>query len=421
MGHLFRRFRQPAVVGEIVAGILLGTLLGVLSGDLAGQLFPPDARSVLKPLGQAGLVLFAFLLGLDIDLRRAGRKRSVIVISLASVLVPFGLGVLLATQLYDGPRGAGDANPDFLPFALFIGTAMAITAFPVLARILVERGMHRSSLGSLALACAALNDILGWAILATVLAIVASAGGWDLPLTLVECVAFAAVLVAVVRPLVLQRLAARFERLGQIDVRLLGIMLVVVAASAWTTELIGVHVVFGAFLIGAVWPRSSSDRFVTAAHKRLEPAIMVLLPVFFVLPGLSINLWKFDAASLRDLVVVLLVATTGKFVSTLAAARWEGMGWRRATALGTLMNTRGVMELVVLNIGLTAGVIDFELYSVFVIMAVVTTMATGPVLDLIFPTALAASDDPRPRQLVHGVRAATVSGDRGEASPQPTR
>ena len=200
VGGLFRRFRQPAVVGEIVAGILLGTLLGALHGNLADDLFPQDARSVLKPLGQAGLVLFAFMLGLDIDFRRAGRRRSVVVIALSSVLVPFALGVLLATQLYDGPHAAGSANPDLLPFALFIGTAMAITAFPVLARILVERGIENTKLGALALACAALNDILGWATLATVLAIVAAAGPWDLPLILFECVALAAVLIAVVRP-----------------------------------------------------------------------------------------------------------------------------------------------------------------------------------------------------------------------------
>ena len=273
------------------------------------------------------------MLGLDIDFRRAGRRRSVVVIALSSVLVPFALGVLLATQLYDGPHAAGSANPDLLPFALFIGTAMAITAFPVLARILVERGIENTKLGALALACAALNDILGWATLATVLAIVAAAGPWDLPLILFECVALAAVLIAVVRPLILRPLVARFDRLGRLDWHVLAPMLVVVGLCAWTTELIGVHVIFGAFVVGAIWPRSDSQEFVAEVHHRLEPATMVLLPVFFVLPGLSIDLSKFDAGDVRTLGVVLLVATAGKFLSTLAAARSQRIDWRPATAL----------------------------------------------------------------------------------------
>ena len=423
VGGLFRRFRQPSVVGEIIAGLLLGTILGVLPADLAGQLLPPEARSVLKLIGQVGLVLFAFLVGLDLDIRRAGKKRTVLVISLSSVLVPFALGVLLANGLYDGPYGPGHAGPEFLPFALFIGTAMAITAFPVLARILVDRGMHQTRIGALALACAALNDILGWSILAAVLAIVAAEGPWDLPVTLLESLAFAGVLVAVVRPLILRPLVARFGRLGRLDPQTLGAMLAGVAMCAWITELIGVHVVFGAFLLGAVWPRPSSKQFVTEVHRRLEPATLVLLPVFFVLPGLSINLWAFDSRALRDLGLVLFVATAGKFLSTVAASRWAGMEWREATALGTLMNTRGVMELVVLNIGLTAGIIDTRLYSVFVIMAVVTTLATEPVLRLLYPPSRAVRDSAPPRRLVAAQRhgALPVAPERAKASARPTR
>ena len=196
-------------------------------------------------------------------------------------------------------------------------------------------------------------------------------------------------------------------------------MLVVVGLCAWTTELIGVHVIFGAFVVGAIWPRSASQEFVAEVHHRLEPATMVLLPVFFVLPGLSIDLSKFDAGDVRTLGVVLLVATAGKFLSTLAAARSQRIDWRPATALATLMNTRGVMELVVLNIGFTAGVIDLRLYSIFVIMAIVTTVATGPLLDLIYPSS--RRDGAASRRFFPGVRAMPGTPERAEASPRATR
>lgn len=392
-GALCKAVRQPVVVGEILAGLVLGIVLGSLSKDLAAQLLPAGARDVLDIIGKTGLVLFAFAAGLAFDIARAGSKRTVMTISLSSVLIPFGLGVLLAIDLWRQPMGPGAADPGFLPFALFIGTATATTAFPVLARILVERNIQRTPLGVLALACAAVNDMLGWSILAAVLAIVASDGAWDLPRIMLESLAFVAVLLLVVRPLVLRPLVARYERAGRLEPLVLAAALVMTGVSAWITDAIGVHVMFGAFAFGAAWPRTS-EPFRREVERRLDPAILTLLPVFFVLPGLSIDLGALGVGAVGDLALILLVGTAGKYVSTAVAARSRGMGRRDSVALGALMNTRGVMELVVLNIGLTAGIIAPRLYAVFIIMALVTTAATGPALDRLYPDGFGLGELP---------------------------
>lgn len=393
-GGALRRLRQPAVIGEILAGILLGpTLLGALPGDLPAELFPPDVRPYLRVLGDLGLILFMFMVGLQLDLRLVRRLERAAAISASSVVVPFLLGLLLAGGLHDSHGIVAGTKVDFAPFALFIAAAMSITAFPVLARILQERGMYRTNLGALVLACAAIDDVLGWCVLAVALAALGDGGSWGLPEIVASTALFSVLMVAVVRPLLLTRLAAWYRRAGALTPGLLAVVVAAIAVSSWATHALGVHFIFGAFLLGAIFPREHSRDFFESFATPLEPFVVVLLlPVFFVLPGLTINLRELGLDELGELAVILLAACGGKLLGGAGMARLQGFGWREAGAIGTLMNTRGLMELVVLNVGFTAGVLDRKLFALMVVMAVVTTVMTEPLLRVIYPDRLVARD-----------------------------
>ena len=393
-GGALRRLRQPAVIGEILAGILLGpTLLGALPGDLPAELFPPDVRPYLRVLGDLGLILFMFMVGLQLDLRLVRRLERAAAISASSVVVPFLLGLLLAGGLHDSHGIVAGTKVDFAPFALFIAAAMSITAFPVLARILQERGMYRTNLGALVLACAAIDDVLGWCVLAVALAALGDGGSWGPPEIVASTALFSVLMVAVVRPLLLTRLAAWYRRAGALTPGLLAVIVAAIAVSSWATHAIGIHFIFGAFLLGAIFPREHSRDFFESFATPLEPFVVVLLlPVFFVLPGLTVNLRELGLDELGELAVILLAACGGKLLGGAGMARLQGFGWREAGAIGALMNTRGLMELVVLNVGFTAGVLDRELFALMVVMALVTTVMTEPLLRVIYPDRLVARD-----------------------------
>jgi Kef-type K+ transport system membrane component KefB len=376
VGSLFARLRQPPVIGELLTGILLGpTVLGLVAEDATSTLFAADVTPFLGLIGNLGLVVFMFLVGLELDLGvLRERRRTAARITVASVGLPFALGIGLALWLHGGRESV-----DLLPFALFIGTAVSVTAFPVLARIISDSGLRRTELGMLVLACAAFEDVIAWTLLACALAAAAADGIWDLPGTFGGTLAFAIVAVTVGRPLLRRMVERRVNRgAGLVALAVCG-----AAASACLTSVIGTHLVFGAFIFGVAFPRGRAVRL--ALERDLAPlATSVLLPVFFVLPGLKLDLWAGGVSGIWQLAVIVLVACAGKLVGAGGAALRAGLPWRDATAIGVLINTRGLMEIVVLNVGLSAAVIDLHLYGLFVVMAIVTTLMAGPVLRVLY-------------------------------------
>jgi Kef-type K+ transport system membrane component KefB len=384
VGVLFQRIGQPQVMGETVAGIMLGpSLLGWIAPGLYHALFPATSLSYLGALSQVGLLLFMFLVGLEFNstvIRNLGR--AVLLTSHVSISAPFLLGSLLALFLY--PR-LSDHSVTFPAFALFLGAAMSITAFPVLARILAERRLTRTDLGTLAIACAAVDDVTAWCILAYIVAFVrASHESKPLWLTLVGVTAFAVLMIYGVRRL-LRQFQLSFERNGRITENMMAVLLLLLLLSAAMTEWLGIHLLFGAFLFGAILPRDNG--FMRAVNEKLESITLVLLlPLFFAYTGLrtSIGLVRGPAMWI-DCLLIILVAVAGKLGGSTIAARAAGVPWRNAIALGILMNTRGLMELVILNIGLELGVINQTLFSMMVLMALVTTFLTTPLLQIIHP------------------------------------
>lgn len=394
MGKLAVRLRQPAVVGEITAGIMLGpSLLGALPGDLTQVLFPSYVRPYLSILAQVGLIIFMFIVGLELDLNLVkGKERAAATISLASVVLPFSLGIGLAFLLHQSHGVVRGEDVGLLPFALFIGASMSVTAFPVLARILTDRGMHRTQTGVLTLACAAVDDVLAWSILAVVLAVVSAGSLLGLPLILLESVAFVLVMFFVVKPR-LRALVRAYKSAGRLTPDILAIVIVGFLVSAWTTEQIGIHAIFGAFVFGVIMPREDSHELFASILDKLEQvSVLLLLPVFFIATGLNVNIRGLGLDSALELLAVLAVAISGKFLGASVAARAVGIRARRAAAVGILMNTRGLTELVILNVGLQAGVLDLQLFTILVIMALVTTVMTEPLLRLVYPDKLLARD-----------------------------
>jgi Kef-type K+ transport system membrane component KefB/nucleotide-binding universal stress UspA family protein len=383
LGLAMRTIRQPMVIAEISAGILLGpSLLGWAAPDLSAALFPPESLHLVAMLAEVGLVLFMFLVGLELDPRLLrDQTGSSLAISSASMAVPFALGVALAAALHGKHAPPGSR---LLSFALFMGTAMSITAFPVLARILAERRLIHTRVGALALASAAIGDATAWCVLAFVVA-VTRAGGLDAAiLTTALTTAYVCAMLLVVHPL-LARMAARIATPTEIQQNVVAAALVLVFLSSWATELIGIHALFGAFLFGAVVPKNGG--MARALAQRLEDLVLIVfLPLFFVSSGLKTEIGVLDsAASWLVLGLITLVACAGKFVGSAAAARARGLGWREASAVGVLMNTRGLMELVVLSIGLDLGVITSEIFSMMVLMALFTTFITSPVIGWLLP------------------------------------
>jgi Kef-type K+ transport system membrane component KefB len=376
LGKAFEYVGQPRVIGEMVAGIVLGpSLLGRVWPEATAFLLPADVAPSLKIIAEVGVILYMFLIGLELN---AGMLRSrahaTIAISHASIVTPFLLGAVLALWLY---KPLAPAGVPFTSFALFMGVAMSITAFPVLARILGDRKMETTELGVVALSCAAIDDVTAWCLLAFVVGVAQSEVGGAVE-TIGMALAYIAFMLVVVRPL-----AARYFGASSRNVpkrRMAVWVLVALLMSAATAEWIGIHAIFGAFLLGAVIPHESE--VARDFREKLEDFIKILLlPAFFAYTGMRTQIGLVSGAEAWLFCgVIIVVATLGKFGGTLVAARATGLPWRMSTALGILMNTRGLMELIVLNIGLELGVISPELFAMMVIMALVTTMATTPVL-----------------------------------------
>ncbi len=381
LGALFLKFGQPGVIGETIAGIILGpSLLGILSPEVQASLFPAAAMGTLHALSQIGVILFMFIVGIELDVQHLRHKaHATILVSHASILIPFCLGAALSLLLY--PMLA-PAHVSFVAFALFMGIAMSITAFPVLARILEERGMSQSHLGRTAIACAAVDDVTAWCMLAVVVAIVKSRGLGGSLLTIGLAVLFIAVMLFLLKPSAVRLFGgnARGERHSK--GRVAGILAFVFMA-ALSTEIIGIHALFGAFLAGVIMPAQPGLR--AFLRERLETFSSVfLLPIFFAFTGLRTQIALLDdGSSWLTCAGIIAVAIVGKFGGSMLAARWTGMSWHESTALGALMNTRGLMELVVLNIGYDLGILAPRMFAMMVSMALVTTFMTGPVLALL--------------------------------------
>ena len=383
VGWLLGRFRQPQVVGEMVAGVLLGpSLLGWMAPGFFAALFPPASLGPLSVLSQIGLLLFMFMIGLELDtkiLRKLGHIA--VVISHTSIIVPFVLGALLALFLF--PRMADDSLP-FTGFVLFMGAAMSVTAFPVLARILDERNLMGTKLGTLTIACAAVDDVTAWCLLAVIIAIVKSELN-HLPLwqMLPGVVVYLALMIYVIRP-ILRELLARQREAARND-KLIVVLLVCMLASSWATEWLGIHALFGAFFAGVIVPKENG--FTENVRRRLQlPVVVLLIPLFFAFTGLRTSIGLISGPEMILYCgLVFLVAVAGKFGGSMIAARVMGTPWREAASIGVLMNTRGLIELVILNIGLDIGVLNRPLFSIMVLMAVGTTVMTTPLLSLIYP------------------------------------
>ncbi|MFD3422441.1 cation:proton antiporter [Streptomyces decoyicus] len=373
-GRAVRLLGQPPVVGEILAGILLGpSLLGWLAPSLQHHLLPPLVLPVTSVLGNLALLIFLFLIGLELDLgtlRTA--RRAVIAVSLSSLLLPLGLGAALAAIMYPhmAPPGVGR-----LPFTLFVAVALSITAFPVLARILADRGLETTRLGTFVMACAATDDVLAWCLLTAVVAL-CTAGTFLSAVTTLALTAALAICLFLLRPV----LFALLERAGRIsDDRVLVLLFSGLCLSAYATDQLGVHPAFGAFLFGAVAPRGLAPAERSAARIRAV-VLPLLLPLYFVDTGLHTDLTALPTGQWGWGAAILAVAVIGKWGGAACASRLTGSDWRWSAVVGTLMNCRGLTELVVLAIGRQLGIITEHLFSLLVVMAIITTAATAPLL-----------------------------------------
>lgn len=389
MGLLFARMRQPQVIGEILAGILLGpTLFGIVAPGWSAALFPANSMSSLKLIADIGVVVFLFLVGLEFD-RKLLKKQggAAISISLAGIAFPMILGIGLAYVLRSKFDPAHQDN--FLPSALFMGAAVSVTAFPVLARILTERNLLRTRVGALSISAAAIDDVLAWTLLAVVVALTPSGGTEEKHPALIfgEALAYIGVMLLLVRPL-LSKLEVLQQRQGKISREVLGILLLVMIASVYATEHIGVHALFGAFVAGFVMPKST--KFVEEVRLKLEDFILVFfLPLFFAFAGLKADLTRiFSVDLIGYTLLIIFVACAGKLGGVFIAAKLLGNSVRESAAVGLLMNTRGLMELIILTVGLSLGVINQDIYGMMVVMALVTTAMTAPLLALVYPTGI---------------------------------
>ena len=378
LGYLFSRFNQPPVVGEMIAGIMLGpSLLGQVFPGVFAYLFPQQMSPHLSVLADIGVILYMFLVGVELDpsLLR-GRAHASVATSHASIVVPFLLGSAISLWLYP-LYSTSDVR--FVVFALFMGISMSVTAFPVLARVVTDRGLQEDRLGAIALTCAAVDDVTAWCLFALVVS-VARAHAQGSLLTLMLTGGFILFVFVVIRPgaIWLARRHAQRRRTGQSSIVIACIALLL---AALTTQWIGIHALFGAFLVGAVIPHDSL--LAQDIKQKFEDLVVILfLPVFFAFTGLRTQIGLVNG--LGDWLIciaIILVASMGKFGGATLAARLTGLDWKEAASLGILMNTRGLMELIVLNVGMDLGVLSPTLFAMLVIMAVVTTVATTPVLE----------------------------------------
>ena len=380
-GWFFRKIGQPSVIGEMIAGIVLGpSLVGMYFPEFSAALFPKESLGNLQFLSQIGLILFMFVIGMELDLKVLKNKaHDAVVISHASIVIPFALGLSLAYFIYEiyAPMGV-----EFSSFGLFMGIAMSITAFPVLARIVQERGMQKTKLGTIAITCAAADDITAWCILAVVIAIV-KAGSLSSSLYVIGmAILFVIIMLKIVRPF-LKRVGDLNATRESLNKPVVAIFFITLLISAYASELIGIHALFGAFLAGAIMPENNKFRNIFI-EKVEDVSIIVLLPLFFVFTGLRTQIGLLNDPELWKITgLIILVAVVGKFFGSALAAKFMGQNWKDSLSIGALMNTRGLMELVVLNIGYDLGVLSTEIFTMMVIMALVTTFMTGPALDFI--------------------------------------
>lgn len=383
--ELFRKIGQPPVMGEMVAGIVLGpSVVGLLSPQTMAFLFPPASMATLGLLSQIGVVLFMLVVGMDLDIQHLREKASAaIMVSHASIVVPFFLGTSLSLALYPV---LAPANTSFTAFALFMGIAMSITAFPVLARILEDRGLSKTRLGSIAIACAAVDDVTAWCLLAIVIAVSKSNELGASVITVVLVILFIGIMIFVVKPRIENLIKVEKEKHSK---GLLAGILAFVLACALITESIGIHALFGAFLAGVVMPSDAGFRLFL--KEKLEAfSSSLLLPLFFAFTGLrtQISLLN-DWSSWLTCFGIIVVAVAGKLGGSMLVARWTNMSWRDSFSIGVLMNTRGLIELVVLNIGYDLGILSGRIFAMMVIMALVTTFMTAPLLSLLQTKKLA--------------------------------
>ncbi|MBV8886768.1 MAG: cation:proton antiporter [Chroococcidiopsidaceae cyanobacterium CP_BM_RX_35] len=400
-----RWIKQPLVIGEIVAGIMLGpSLLGWLAPGIEATLFTDAVVPFLNVLSQVGLIFFMFLIGLELNPKYLTGKLEVAVLtSHVSILVPFSLGTLLALLLY--PQ-VSNASVSFTAFCLFLGAAMSITAFPVLARIITENNLQNTRLGTLALTCAAVDDVTAWCLLALAIAVAHYNSMLRALPTIGESLLYIAFMVTAGRWF-LKRVATHYERTGRLTQFVLAGIYMTIVTSAVLTEVIGIHFIFGGFLVGAVMPKNAG--LVRELAQKTEDFVLTfLLPVFFAYSGLRTDIGLLNQPFLWLLcAVVVVVAIGGKYIGTYVAARVGGIEHREASALGWLMNTRGLTELIVLNIGLSLGVISPLLFTMLVIMALVTTFMTSPLLEWTYPKYLIKQDLEEPSEAEPGLETAT--------------
>jgi len=382
VGAAARRAGQPLVVGEMVAGVLLGpSLFGLLAPGAQAALFPPESLNVLFVTAQLGIGLYMFFVGIEFDVEVFRRQmRSAAAVSLAGMLVPFALGAALAPWLLGMPGLFGEKVRSH-EAALFLGAAIAITAFPMLARIIYERGLAGTALGTLSLAAGAMGDAVAWCVLAVVLA--SFGGGSAVAVRAIGGGVVFTVLMLTVGRRLLARLGAAAERDGRLTPTMLSTCLMLLMLAAWATDAAGIHAVFGGFLLGVAMPRGLLTR---ELQRDLEPfTVVFLLPMFFTYSGLNTRLDMVNSLPLLGVALVVLAASClGKFGACWAAARLTGFDNRLALAVGALMNARGMMELILLNIGLQKGIIQPPLFAMLVLMAVVTTLMASPVFELVY-------------------------------------
>src|SRR5271156_5921336 len=380
-GWLALKVGQARVIGEIIGGILVGpSVFGRFAPHLSAALFPPNSLGPFETLSTVGLVLFLFLIGMELDYEQLYRQRATALLASGmSIALPFAMGALLAHSLRIrfAPHGIGN-----VPFVLFLGIAMSITAFPVLARILEERNLQSTPLGTTAILCAAVDDVVAWSLLAIALALIGEAGGpSSLPIRLLGLAVYLLVMLGIIRPLA-GRLVRRRHN-PELSLELLGLIVAGVLVSAAATDKIGIHPLFGAFLAGVCFPRI--EHWQISIRERLDMLVSVLLlPLFFALTGMRTRLDLLNGSAMWIWAgIVLAAAIFGKMGGAVIAARWTGQSWRDAIALGALLNTRGLVELIVLNIAYTVGAFTPTLFTMMVVMALVTTMLTAPVLNLL--------------------------------------
>ena len=380
-GWICKKIGQPTVIGEIIAGIVLGpSLIGMYFPGFSAALFPVESLNNLQFLSQIGLILFMFVIGMELDLKVLRNKaHDAVVISHASIIIPFALGMGLAFITY---RSFAPEGVRFTSFALFTSIAVSITAFPVLARIVQERGLHKTKLGTIVITCAAADDITAWSILAAVIAIVKAGSSVSALYIIALAALYVIVMIKVVRPF-LARIGNLYHTKESLSKPIVAIFFLTLIISSYTTEVIGIHALFGAFMAGAIMPDNIKFRSIFI-EKVEDVSLVLLLPLFFVFTGLRTEIGLLNDPYLWKVTgLIILIAIVGKFIGSTIAAKFVGQSWKDSLMIGALMNTRGLMELVVLNIGYDLGVLTPEIFAMMVIMALVTTLMTAPALGLI--------------------------------------